>query len=150
MALVRMPLTPAAWSFSCCGWRVSGWKGRKRSILSRLDARITYIYDSGEGFHDVAFLQRCDGLGIIARNTISDIGEQFREISNLEYFIESEELQRGDAGALQTRWERAIGETASGFFFNHGELGGARIREAIWEGEFERSSGDAGCCNRES
>ena len=110
---------------------------------------VTYIYHGGEGIHDVLLVQRGDGLGIVARDTVGDIGEQLSEIGDFEYFVQCEELQGGDTSVFKYRWESTVGEAALGFLFNYSELGRVGTGETIWEWEFEGSRGDIGSCGKE-
>ena len=118
-------------------------------MLLRLDVYVTYIYHSGEGIHDIFFVQRCNGFGIVASDIVGDIGEQFGEISNFEYLVQCKELQRGDSCAFEDGWERTVGEGSSCFLLDDSELGRIRIRETIWQWEFEWGSSDTAGCDGE-
>lgn len=98
-----MPLTPAAWSFSC-------WNGSQQGAKGNAGGDGTYVCDSGKRVDHVCVVQWRDSCRIVASNIVSDVGEQLGEVCDFEDLIECEELQGGNSSALQTCGERRVRE----------------------------------------
>jgi len=111
--------------------------------------RVTHIGDGSERIDDIFLLDGCVDGWPVTFDLFGDIVEQFGEISNLEQLVGGKQLKGSDAVGLDRRRKRPIGEGALRFLLNHGELRGAWVGEAIWQGKLERCCSNFGDSGRD-